>query len=331
MRIEVTELRAVATETEIPIAELAEIIEQAVASAYIKHLVNNKLDAPKDSDVRAQLDQKTGDLGVFRKEYNEDGEYTGEVVADVEGFGRIAANAAKQVIASRLRELSDDAVLRHYKDREGQQISGVVKQGPNPRMVHVDLGDVEAILPPEEQVPGEEYPHGRRIRVYITGVSKGLRGTQVTVSRTHPGLVKRLFELEVPELAEEIVEIVSVAREAGYRSKVAVRSNRPEVNAKGCFIGEMGRRVRAVMSQLGEEKIDLIDYSSDLTEFVANALSPAKVSDVFMLNAEEKKVRVLVPDFQLSLAIGKEGQNARLAAKLTGAKIDIQADSVMES
>ena len=182
----------------------------------------------------------------------------------------------------------------------------------------------------KEQVPGEDYAHGTRLRVYVTSVSKGLKGPQVVVSRTHPGLVRKLFEMEVPEIASGAVEIVSLAREAGHRTKVAVRATQPGINAKGTCIGEMGRRVRAVMSQLGEEKIDIVDYSPDLTEFVSNALSPSKVTDVFMLNADLKQVRALVPDFQLSLAIGREGQNARLAAKLTGAKIDIQPDSVMD-
>jgi N utilization substance protein A len=197
-------------------------------------------------------------------------------------------------------------------------------------MVYVDLGSIEAIMPPEEQVPGEDYAHGKRIRAYVTNVSKGTKGPQVTVSRTHPGLVRKLFALEVPEIAEGVVEIVSVAREAGHRTKIAVRAKDPAINAKGACIGELGQRVRAVQSELNDEKIDIVDYSEDLTEFVTQALSPAKASSAFMINAEERQVRVLVPDFQLSLAIGKEGQNARLAAKLTGAKIDIQPDSILE-
>jgi N utilization substance protein A len=185
-------------------------------------------------------------------------------------------------------------------------------------------------MPPEEQVPGEDYAHGKRVRVYVTNVSKGTKGPQVTVSRTHPGLVRKLFAMEVPEIADGVVEIVSVAREAGHRTKIAVRANDPAVNAKGACIGELGQRVRAVQNELNDEKIDIVDFSDDLPKFVAHALSPAKVSDAFLINAEERQVRVLVPDFQLSLAIGKEGQNARLAAKLTGAKIDIQPDSILE-
>ncbi|MBT1017744.1 transcription termination/antitermination protein NusA [Canibacter sp. lx-72] len=330
MRIELAELRVIERETEIPLAELVRIIEQAIASAYIKHLTNKGFTAPKDDEVRVALDSKTGEISVYAAEYDEDGAVIGEAAVDLVDFGRIAANAAKQVIMQRLRDLSDDVVLGEFKGKEGQLVSGIVQQGSNPRMVYIDLGEVEAVLPPEEQVPGEEYKHGTRLRVYVTTVSRGPKGPQVVVSRTHPGLVRKLFELEVPELTDGTVEIVSVAREAGHRSKVAVRASIPGINAKGTCIGEMGRRVRAVMDQLCDEKIDLIDYSPNLNVFVGNALSPAKVTDVFPIGKDNKQVRVLVPDFQLSLAIGKDGQNARLAAKLTGAKIDIQPDSVMD-
>jgi N utilization substance protein A len=196
--------------------------------------------------------------------------------------------------------------------------------------VLVDLGTVEAILPPEEQVPGESYTHGSRIRVYVTSVGRGHKGPQIIVSRTHPGLVRKLFALEVPEIASGVVEITSLAREAGHRTKLAVKANEPGVNAKGACIGELGARVRAVTTELGAEKIDIVDWSSDLATFVASALSPAKVTSAFVLDASTKAVRALVPDYQLSLAIGKEGQNARLAAKLTGARIDIQPDSILD-
>jgi N utilization substance protein A len=187
------------------------------------------------------------------------------------------------------------------------------------------------MLPDSEQVPGEEYTHGKRMRFYVTKVARGLRGGPiVTVSRSHPSLVRKLFEFEVPEIANREVEIVQVAREAGHRTKIAVRALKPGVNAKGSCIGELGARVRAVTAELNDEKIDIVDYSEDLPSFVAQALSPAKVSSAFMLDAATKHVRALVPDFQLSLAIGKEGQNVRLAARLTGAKIDVQPDSVME-
>lgn len=329
MKIDLAMLRGLEREKEIAFDELVEIIEQAIQSAYIKHAENQNLHVPGEDEVRVTLDRKSGAISVFVPEIDEAGQTIGEASITTDEFGRVASAAAKQVINQRLRDLTDDAVLGVFKDKEGQILSGVVQQGPNPRMVHIDLGELEAILPPEEQVPGETYAHGTRLRVYVTSVSKGLKGPQIVVSRTHPGLVRRLFELEVPELTSGIVEIVSLAREAGHRTKVAVRTKQAGINAKGTCIGEMGRRVRAVMSELGEEKIDIVDYSPELPVFVANALSPAKVTDVFMLNESLKQVRALVPDFQLSLAIGKEGQNARLAAKLTGAKIDIQPDSIM--
>ncbi|MGR4009351.1 transcription termination factor NusA [Leucobacter sp. 1207-22] len=329
MKIELVTLRQIEREKEIPFDELVEIIEQAIQQAYLRHAENQKLSVPDERDVRVILDRKSGEISVKVPEVDADGNVIGEAFVTADEFGRVASSAAKQVINQRLRDLSDDAVLGQFKDKEGQILSGVIQQGPNPRMIHVDLGEVEAIIPPEEQIAGEEYAHGSRIRVYVTSVSKGLKGPQVTVSRTHPGLVRRLFEREVPEIGEGLVEIVSLAREAGHRSKVAVRAKQAGINAKGTCIGEMGSRVRAVMSELGEEKIDIVDYSPELPRFVANALSPAKVTDVFMLNESLKQVRALVPDFQLSLAIGKEGQNARLAAKLTGAKIDIQPDSIM--
>ena len=197
-------------------------------------------------------------------------------------------------------------------------------------MVYVNLGSIEAMMPPEEQVPSEDYSHGSRIRVYVTSVQKGPRGPQITVARTHPNLIRKLFALEVPEIASGQVEIASVAREAGHRTKIAVFAKEPGINAKGACIGELGQRVRAVSAELNEEKIDVVDFSENLADFVAHALSPARVSDSFILDAATKAVRVLVPDFQLSLAIGKEGQNARLAAKLTGAKIDIQPDSILK-
>ena len=283
-----------------------------------------------EPDVRVELNRKTGHVAVLVPELDDEGVVIGEAESTPEDFGRIAAFAAKQVINQRLRDLADDAILGEFKGREGDIVAGVVQQGPNPRMVHIDLGTIEGIMPPEEQVPGEEYRHGARIRVYVTSVSKGMKGPQITLSRTHPSLVRKLFALEVPEIASGVVEIVSLAREAGHRTKIAVRANDPSVNAKGACIGELGRRVRAVTEELGAEKIDIVDYSPNLATFVANALSPAKVTSSFILDESTKAVRALVPDYQLSLAIGKEGQNARLAAKLTGAKIDIQPDSILE-
>ncbi|AZS36387.1 transcription termination factor NusA [Microbacterium sp. 1P10UB] len=327
MDIDLGLLRTIEREKDIPFDELARIIEQAILTAYGRH-VSESGEIP--AGARSELDRKTGHVAIYAPVLDDEGAIVGEEEQVPDDFGRIAAFAAKQVISQRLRDIADDAVLGEFRGKEGDIVAGVVQQGPNPRMVHVDLGTVEAILPPEEQVPGEQYTHGSRLRVYVTSVSKGLKGPQITVSRTHPGLVRKLFSLEVPEIAAGLVEIVSLAREAGHRSKVAVKANDPSINAKGACIGELGRRVRAVTEELGGEKIDIVDYDPELAKFVANALSPAKVTSSFILDASSKAVRALVPDYQLSLAIGKEGQNARLAAKLTGAKIDIQPDSILE-
>lgn len=327
MDIELRLLHTIEKEKGIAFDELVGIIEQAVLTAYTKHIAPSG-DAP--AGARAELDRKTGHLSIFVPVTDDTGAVIGEEESMPEDFGRIGAFAAKQVINQRLRDVADDAVMGEFRSREGDIVAGVIQQGPNPRMIHVDLGVVEAILPPEEQVPGEEYAHGTRLRVFVTSVAKGLKGPQITVSRTHPGLVRKLFALEVPEIATGLVEIVSLAREAGHRSKIAVVAHDPSINAKGACIGELGRRVRAVTEELAGEKIDIIDHNADLATFVANALSPAKVTSAVVLDESIKAVRAYVPDYQLSLAIGKEGQNARLAAKLTGAKIDIQPDSALD-
>ena len=329
MDIDLSVLRLMEREREIPFDELVVIIEQAILTAYLKHT-----ETPESKDgnahARVSLDRKSGHVSIFVPELDDEGEVIGEAEDVPADFGRIGAFAAKQVINQRLRDIGDDKVLGEFKDREGDIIAGVIQQGPNPRMIHVDLGTIEAILPPEEQVPGEVYAHGSRIRVYVTSVSRGAKGPQITVSRTHPSLVRKLFALEVPEIASGVVEIVSLAREAGHRTKIAVKANEPGVNAKGACIGELGQRVRAVTAELNNEKIDIVDYNEDLATFVGNALSPAKVTSSYVIDASTKAVRALVPDYQLSLAIGKEGQNARLAAKLTGARIDIQPDSILD-
>ncbi|GAA1442474.1 transcription termination factor NusA [Leifsonia poae] len=333
MDIDLSVLRLMEREREIPFDELVQIIEQAILTAYLKH--TNQADhrhghTDEPPAARVHLDRKTGHVTVYVPEKDDEGNIIGEAEDSPSDFGRIAAFAAKQVINQRLRDIADDAVLGEFRGREGDIVAGIIQQGPNPRMIHIDLGSVEAILPPEEQVPGEEYTHGSRIRVYVTSVSKGLKGPSITVSRTHPALVRKLFALEVPEIASGVVEIVSLAREAGHRTKIAVRATEPGVNAKGACIGELGQRVRAVTAELNNEKIDIVDYSPDLATFVSSALSPAKVTSAFVIDESLKAVRALVPDYQLSLAIGKEGQNARLAAKLTGAKIDIQPDSILD-
>ncbi len=331
MDIDLSVLRTMEREREIPFEELVTIIEQAILTAYLKHTgIAESKEKDATPAARVELDQKTGSVTIFVPELNDEGEVIGEAQDNAQDFGRIGAFAAKQVIFQRLRDIADDHVLGEFRGREGDIVAGVIQQGPNPRMIHIDLGTVEAILPPEEQVAGEEYTHGARIRVYVTSVSKGLKGPAITVSRTHPSLVRKLFALEVPEIASGAVEIVSLAREAGHRTKIAVKANEAGINAKGSCIGEMGQRVRAVTAELNNEKIDIVDYSPDLATFVANALSPAKVSSAFVIDESLKAVRALVPDYQLSLAIGKEGQNARLAAKLTGARIDIQPDSILD-
>jgi len=330
--IDLSVLRLLEREREIPFEELVGIIEQAILTAYLKHTEENEQNPGENVPLKARvhLDRKTGHVSVFVAEVDDDGIVVGEAEDSPSDFGRIAAFAAKQVINQRLRDIADEHILGEFRGREGDIVAGVIQQGPNPRMIHVDLGTIEAILPPEEQVPSESYTHGSRLRVYVTSVAKGAKGPQITVSRTHPALVRKLFALEVPEIASGLVEITSLAREAGHRTKMAVRATEAGINAKGSCIGELGQRVRAVSAELNDEKIDIVDYSEDLATFVGNALSPARVTSSFVIDEATKAVRALVPDYQLSLAIGKEGQNARLAAKLTGARIDIQPDSILE-
>jgi len=248
-------------------------------------------------------------------------------------FGRIATMTAKQVILQRLREAQDEVSFGEFSGHEGEVVAGIVQAHggrAEKGIVLVSLGRVEAALPPAEQVPGEVYEHGSRIRCLVVSVTRGPRGPQVTLSRTHPNLVRRLFALEVPEIADGTVEIVAVAREAGHRSKIAVRSTVPGVNPKGACIGPLGSRVRSVMSELHGEKIDIVDWSDDPARFVGYALSPARALKVEVVDAANRAARVTVPDYQLSLAIGKEGQNARLAARLTGWRIDIRSDAAPE-
>ena len=320
MDIDMSALRLLERERDIPVDKLIPTIEQALLLAYHK--------SPGAIDrARAEVDRRSGHVTIWATEIDDEGNPVGEFDDTPEGFGRIAAMTAKQVILQRLRDVEDDNVLGEFKGREGELIAGLIQQGHNPNMVQVNLGAVEAVLPPPEQVPGERYLHGSRIRAYVVDVHRGLKGPSITLSRSHPGLVKKLFELEVPEIAERSVEIVAIAREAGHRTKIAVRANIPGVNAKGACIGEMGSRVRAVMTELNDEKIDIVDYSDDPATFIANALSPSKVTSVTIVDEATRSARVLVPDYQLSLAIGKEGQNARLAAKLTGWRIDIGSDA----
>ncbi|HRW20030.1 MAG TPA: transcription termination factor NusA [Dermatophilaceae bacterium] len=331
MDIDLAALRALERERDISLDQLIPAIEQALLVAYHRTDGSFKL-------ARVELDRKTGHVVVWAREEGEllpptdderptRGEPGPEFEDTPEGFGRVAASTARQVIVQRLRDLEDEAILGDFKGREGDIVSGVIQQSSDPRNVLVDFGTVEGLLPSAEQVPGESYPHGARIRCYVVSVKRGLKGPQIGLSRTHPNLVKALFKLEVPEIADGTVEIAAMIREAGHRTKIAVRAKVPGVNAKGACIGPMGARVRAVMNELGGEKIDIVDYSDDPREFVAAALSPARVLSVTVVDPQLRAARAVVPDYQLSLAIGKEGQNARLAAKLTGWRIDIRSDT----
>ncbi|MEU4389231.1 transcription termination factor NusA [Kribbella sp. NPDC023855] len=320
MDIDMAVLRSLEREKDIAFEIVVEAIEQALLVAY--HRTEGA-----QQQARVVLDRKTGHVTVFAKELAEDGTVAREFDDTPADFGRIAATTAKQVILQRLRDAEDDVRYGEFSGKEGDILSGVIQQGRDPRSVMVDLGKIEAVLPAPEQVPGEKYEHGSRLRVYVVGVRKGFKGPQITVSRTHPNLVKKLFALEVPEIADGTVEITAIAREAGHRTKIAVRTLNPSVNGKGACIGPMGQRVRNIMHELHGEKIDIIDHSDDPATFVGNALSPAQVSSVEVVDAAARAARVVVPDYQLSLAIGKEGQNARLAARLTGWRIDIRPDT----
>jgi N utilization substance protein A len=319
MDIDMSLLRVLEREKEIPFDVLVEAIEQALLTAYQKS-------PGASSKARVDLDRKSGRARVLATELDDEGNPVGEFDDTPAGFGRIAATTAKQIMLQRLRDAEDEIKFGEFSGREGDIVSGVIQQGRNPDDVMVDLGRLEALLPPGERVPGERYVHGERIKCFVVSVRKGMRGPQVTLSRTHPHLVTKLFALEVPEIADGTVEIAAIAREAGHRSKIAVRTTVPGVNAKGACIGPVGQRVRNVMSELNGEKIDIVDWADDPARLVANALSPAQVTSVTVVDAAARAARVVVPDFQLSLAIGKEGQNARLAARLTGWRIDIRSD-----
>ncbi|MDR6224212.1 transcription termination factor NusA [Desmospora profundinema] len=319
---------------------LIEAIEAALISGYKRNFNSAQ-------NVRVDIDRDSGRVRVFarktvvdevldpRLEISQDAardispSYQLGDIVEIEvtpaDFGRIAAQTAKQVVTQRIREAERSIIYEEFVDREEDIVTGVVQRSDN-RHYYIDLGRVEALLPHVETMPGERFKHNDRVKAYITRVEKSTKGPQVFVSRTHPGLLKRLFELEVPEIYEGIVEIRSVAREAGYRSKIAVSSRDEQVDPVGACVGHRGMRVQTVVNELRGEKIDIVRHSEEAVEFVSNALSPSKVVSVDIQEGE-KVARVVVPDHQLSLAIGKEGQNARLAAKLTGWKIDIKSES----
>jgi transcription termination/antitermination protein NusA len=323
INVDITALRSIEREKEIPFETLVNALETALLTAY-KHTPHSMPHA------RVVVDRKSGEIVVWAQEFGPDGELIEEYDDTPTDFGRVAAMTARQVILQRLRDAEHDQTFGEYSGREGDIVAGVIQadaQAAQRGLVLVDIGKVEAILPQAEQVPGEEYLHGARIKAYVVGVTRGMRGPQVTISRTHPNLVKKLFALEVPEIADASVEIVAVAREAGHRSKIAVRTAVDGLNAKGACIGPMGQRVRNVVAELHGEKIDIIDWAEDPATYVGNALSPAHVISSEVVDPATQQVRVVVPDFQLSLAIGREGQNARLAARLTGYRIDIHSDA----
>jgi N utilization substance protein A len=326
MNVDIAALRAVEKEKGIDFTSLIDTLETALLTAY-KHTQGHA------GHARVEIDRRTGAIRVWAQETDEGGEVVRAWDDTPADFGRIAATTARQVILQRLRDVDNERTFGDFAGREHDLITGTVSADAkvNARgVVVVSLGDVEGIIPTAEQVPGESYTHGQRLRCYVVSVSRGLRGPQITLSRTHPNLVRKLFALEVPEIADGSVEITAVAREAGHRSKIAVRPTVAGVNAKGACIGPMGARVRAVMSELNGEKIDIIDYDEDPATFVGNALSPARALSTTVIDPVAKAARVVVPDFQLSLAIGKEGQNARLAARLTGWRIDIRSDAAPE-
>jgi transcription termination/antitermination protein NusA len=324
-------LRELERERGIAFDTLVEAIEKALASAYLR-VMNVEHDETKRA--RAVIEPESGDVTVYAQDVEVDPE-TEEVTVLKEwedtpaDFGRIAAQTAKQVILGRLREAERDLTFGEYSGREGDIVTGIVQQVDH-RYTILDLGKTEALMPPHEQIPHERYEHGQRLKAYIVDVRKSARGPQIMVSRTHPGLIKRLFELEVPEILDSIVEIKEVAREPGHRSKIAVLSNDRNVDPVGACVGSKGSRVRMVMNELRGEKIDIIKWTEEKEEFVANALSPAKVKEV-RIQPDGETALVIVPDYQLSLAIGKEGQNARLAARLTGLRVDIKSESQMRA
>ncbi|MEK0291807.1 transcription termination factor NusA [Caldifermentibacillus hisashii] len=319
---------------------IVEAIEAALVSAY-------KRNFNQAQNVRTDFNLTTGTMHVYARKEVVDEVFDSRLEIAIEEarkinpnyeigdiveievtpkeFGRIAAQTAKQVVTQRVREAERGIIYEEFVDREDDIMTGIVQRKDN-RYVYVSLGKTEALLPVHEQMQNEQYNHNDRMKVYITKVEKTTKGPQIFISRSHPNLLKRLFELEVPEIYEGIVEIKSVAREAGDRSKVSVWSDNPDVDPVGSCVGPKGSRVQAVVDELNGEKIDIVKFSKDPVEFVANALSPSKVLDV-IVNEEEKSTVVIVPDYQLSLAIGKRGQNARLAAKLTNWKIDIKSES----
>lgn len=331
MNIDINALKTIEKNQGIPMSELLETIASALLWAY-----RDYRETPQEEGTKARVDinTDTGDVAVIVSELDENGEVVSEYDDTPVNFSRIGAVAVRDAIKKQLRSAEAGRVYTQYAGREGQVVSGVVQRDANKEargITVVELGTEadpqDGILLPAEKIPGETLVHGDRVKAYVVGVNRGDREVSVHLSRTHPELVRGLFALEVPEVADGSVEIIGIAREAGHRSKVAVRATVKGVNAKGACIGPRGARVSSIMEQLGGEKIDIIDYAEDPATYVGNALAPSKVVKVDVIDAQAQTARVIVPDYQLSLAIGKEGQNARLAARLTGWRIDIHSDA----
>ncbi len=320
MHVDMQALTNLTTAKEMPLESLIQAIESGVLAAY------NEMPESKRY-AQAKLNRETGEIQIVIPIFNELGERISEEIDSPEGFSRVITSTARQVIKQQMRASNDAEIVGEFTASVGDIVSGVIQQGRDPKMVHVNLGRIEGRIPPQEQVPGEVYTHGNRIKCFVVEVKQGLKGPEIMLSRSHPAFVKQLFALEVPEINDRIVEIMAVAREAGHRTKIAVRSHRAGVSPKGSLIGPMGARSRAVMDELNGEKIDIVDYDEDPAKFVASALAPAKVTSVEIVDATTRSAKVIVPDYQLSLAIGKDGQNARLAARLTGWRIDIHPDT----
>ena len=320
MHVDMAALVHLTPEKAMPLEPLIQAIEAGVLTAYGETQEPNRY-------AQARLNRETGEIQIFIPIFNELGERIGEEIDSPEGFSKVTTSTARQVIKQLMRASKDAEIVGEFTATVGDIVSGIIQQGRDPKMINVNLGRIEGRIPPQEQVPGEVYTHGDRIKCFVVEVKQGMKGPEIMLSRSHPALVKQLFALEVPEIKDRIVEIMAVAREAGHRTKIAVRSHRAGVSPKGSLIGPMGARSRAVMDELNGEKIDIVDYDEDPAKFVASALAPAKVTSVEIVDEATRSAKVIVPDYQLSLAIGKDGQNARLAARLTGWRIDIHPDT----
>ncbi len=311
-------LENIEREKGISVEIMLEALANALVTAY-KRMPNAA------EEALVEIDVETGDIKVIAQELDEEGNVVREWDDTPDDFGRIAAQTAKQVILQRIRDAEREMKYEEYAGREGDIVTGIIQQ-TDQRYTLLDLGRVEALLPQAEQVQNERYEHGSRLKAYIVEVRKTAKGPQIVVSRTHPGLVKRLFELEVPEIVDGVVELKAIAREPGHRTKIAVASNDSHVDPVGACVGARGSRVRMVVNELRGEKVDIVPYSDNPSEFVQKALAPARVREV-RIHEDTGTAEVIVPDFQLSLAIGKEGQNARLAARLSGWRVDIKSET----